>query len=136
MKTTRTNKNTKTAPVAIPARVGVWNEDGPIAVGSFRIFIASGDSFGPRFVGGSCYVDLATTKAFCVLSSEVEARRLAATLPAGLTVEYHRYDGQNWRNVGAGVVQPHPAVAPLAPGTIEAMASDFVSLNRFVFVKR
>jgi len=102
MKTTRNTKNTKTAE-PIVYRIGCWNEDAPIKVGSFRLLI-SGDSFGPRFVGGTPWVDLATTKPFIVFGSEAEARELVPTLPAGLEVEYHRFDGEAWRNVGAGVV--------------------------------
>lgn len=109
MKTTRKNiKNTTTTTPAEPTvyRIGCWHEDAPIKAGSYRLLISSGDSFGPRFVGGEVGADLATTKPFIVFSGEVDARECFNALRTGLTVEFHKYDGTAWRNVGAGVVQP------------------------------
>jgi len=104
MKTTRKQTKTTSTPDPTVYRVGCWHEDAPIKTNSYRLLITEGDSFGPRFVGGECYADLATTKPFVVFTDEADARACFVTLPAGLTVEYHRWDGKHWRNTGAGVV--------------------------------
>lgn len=106
MKTTRsTTKTTKTTAEPVVYRIGCWHEDAPIKAGSYRLLIAAGDSFGPRFVGGDTGVELATANRFIVFTSEEDARGCFRTLPAGLEVEYHRFDGEVWRTAGAGVVQ-------------------------------
>lgn len=108
VKTTR--KNTTTTPSNPTVyRIGCWHEDAPVRMGAYRLLIVSGDTFGTRFVGGELGADLATTKPFIVFNGEVDARECFNALPVGLTVEFHKYDGVNWRNVGAGVVQPNRA---------------------------
>jgi len=85
-------------------RTGCWNEDAPIRVGAARVVI-EGDAFGPRYIGGDCFANLAITNKYIVFDSPVAARPVAIDAIhqiGGGIFETQQWDGKNWRAVAAG----------------------------------